>query len=295
VNPDEVVAIGAAVQGGVLKGEVRDVLLLDVTPLTLGIETAGQVATAMIPRNTTIPAKKTQTFSTYSDNQPSVEIVVLQGERPMSRDNKILGTFRLDGIPPAPRGMPQIEVTFDIDANGILHVSAKDLGTVKDQKITIQGSSGLSKEEVEKMTKEAELHAAEDKKRKEAVETKNQLDTAIYQLEKTIKDSGDKLPADIKTKGETAIADAKKDLESNDTDRMKAALEKISAVGGELYQQAQKAAQSAGPAGEGATESTAEGGSSGAPGQPEAAGKKAEKKADVVDADFEVVDDEKKK
>jgi len=292
VNPDEVVAIGAAVQGGVLKGEVRDVLLLDVTPLTLGIETAGQVATAMIPRNTTIPAKKTQTFSTYSDSQPSVEIVVLQGERPMSRDNKVLGTFRLDGIPPAPRGMPQIEVTFDIDANGILHVSAKDLGTGKDQKITIQGSSGLSKEEVEKMTKEAELHAAEDKKRKEAVEAKNQLDTAIYQLEKTIKESGDKIPAAIKTKGETVVAEAKKDLESNDTDRMKAALEKISAVGGELYQEVQKSAQAAGAA-------------PGAPGPeaadagPEAkadgAAKKTEKKADVVDADFEVVDEDKKK
>jgi molecular chaperone DnaK len=281
------VAVGAAVQGGVLKGEVRDVLLLDVTPFTLGIETAGQVATPMIPRNTTIPAKKTQTFSTYSDNQPSVEIVVLQGERPMSRDNKILGTFRLDGIPPAPRGMPQIEVTFDIDANGILHVSAKDLGTGKDQKITIQGSSGLSKEEVDKMTKEAELHAAEDKKRKEAVETKNQLDSAIYQLEKTIKDSGDKLPAGIKSKGETAVADAKKDLESNDTARMKAALEKISAVGGELYQEVQKAAQaSGGPAGE------APGGPSD---QPEDSAKKAEKKADVVDADFEVVDEDKKK
>jgi molecular chaperone DnaK len=294
VNPDEVVAIGAAVQGGVLKGEVRDVLLLDVTPLTLGIETAGQVATAMIPRNTTIPAKKTQTFSTYSDNQPSVEIVVLQGERPMSRDNKVLGTFRLDGIPPAPRGMPQIEVTFDIDANGILHVSAKDLGTGKDQKITIQGSSGLSKEEVEKMTKEAELHAAEDKKRKEAVETKNQLDTAIYQLEKTIKDAGDKLPADIKSKGETAIADGKKDLESNDVDRMKAALDKISAVGGELYQEAQKAAQAAGAAGSGAT-GAGDADAGAASGQPEGSGKKAEKKADVVDADFEVVDEEKKK
>ena len=290
VNPDEVVAVGAAVQGGVLKGDVRDVLLLDVTPLTLGIETAGQVATPMIPRNTTIPAKKTQVFSTYSDNQPSVEIVVLQGERPMSRDNKVLGTFRLDGIPPAPRGMPQIEVTFDIDANGILHVSAKDLGTGKDQKITIQGSSGLSKEEVEKMTKEAELHAAEDKKRKEAVETKNQLDSAIYQLEKTIKDGGDKLPAHIKSKGESAIADAKKDLESNDTDRMKAAMEKLSAVGGELYQEVAKAQQAAGgaagaPQGEKSSEA----------GQPEAAGKKAEKKADVVDADFEVVDEDKKK
>jgi molecular chaperone DnaK len=291
VNPDEVVAVGAAVQGGVLKGEVRDVLLLDVTPLTLGIETAGQVATPMIGRNTTIPAKKTQTFSTYSDNQPSVEIVVLQGERPMSRDNKILGTFRLDGIPPAPRGMPQIEVTFDIDANGILHVSAKDLGTGKDQKITIQGSSGLSKEEVEKMTKEAELHAAEDKKRKEAVETKNQLDSAIYQLEKTIKDSGDKLPAHIKSKGEAAIADAKKELESNDTDRMKAAMEKLSSVGGELYQEAQKAAQAAG----GATPGGASAAESESSGKPEGSAKKAEKKADVVDADFEVVDEEKKK
>jgi molecular chaperone DnaK len=294
VNPDEVVAIGAAVQGGVLRGEVRDVLLLDVTPLTLGIETAGQVATAMIPRNTTIPAKKTQTFSTYSDNQPSVEIVVLQGERPMSRDNKILGTFRLDGIPPAPRGMPQIEVTFDIDANGILHVSAKDLGTGKDQKITIQGSSGLSKEEVEKMTKEAELHAAEDKKRKEAVEMKNQLDTAIYQLEKTIKESGDNLPAPIKSKGETVIADAKKDLESNETERMKSALEKISAVGGEIYAEAQKAAQSAGAAGAGAAGAAGEGAGT-ASGQSEDAGKKTEKKADVVDADFEVVDEDKKK
>jgi molecular chaperone DnaK len=290
VNPDEVVAVGAAIQGGVLKGEVRDVLLLDVTPLTLGIETAGQVATPMIPRNTTIPSKKTQVFSTYSDNQPSVEIVVLQGERPMSRDNKVLGTFRLDGIPPAPRGMPQIEVTFDIDANGILHVSAKDLGTGKDQKITIQGSSGLSKEEVEKMTKEAELNAAEDKKRKEAVETKNQLDSTIYQLEKTLKDSGDKIPANIKSKGEAAIADAKKDLESNDPARMKSAMEKLSAVGGELYQEAQKAAQASGgaPAGEGAAESAGAGAAEGP-------AKKAEKKADVVDADFEVVDEDKKK
>ena len=290
VNPDEVVAVGAAVQGGVLKGDVRDVLLLDVTPLTLGIETAGQVATPMIPRNTTIPAKKTQIFSTYSDSQPSVEIVVLQGERPMSRDNKILGPFRLDGIPPAPRGMPQIEVTFDIDANGILHVSAKDLGTGKDQKITIQGSSGLSKDEVEKMTKEAELHAAEDKKRKEAVETKNQLDTAIYQLEKTLKDSGDKMPAHIKSKGEAAIADARKDLESNDTDRMKAAMEKLSAVGGELYQEVQKAQQAAG-----AASGAAQGGGGETSAQTEGSAKKAEKKADVVDADFEVVDDEKKK
>jgi molecular chaperone DnaK len=285
VNPDEVVAVGAAIQGGVLKGEVRDVLLLDVTPLTLGIETAGQVATAMIPRNTTIPSKKTQTFSTYSDNQPSVEIVVLQGERPMSRDNKVLGTFRLDGIPPAPRGAPQIEVTFDIDANGILHVSAKDLGTGKDQKITIQGSSGLSKEEVEKMTKEAELHAEEDRKRKDAVETKNQLDTTIYQLEKTLKEAGDKLPAATKTKFESALADAKKELESNDAARMKAAMEKLTAVGGELYAEAQKAAQAAAPSPEAGAPDAAASGSA----------KKTEKKADVVDADFEVVDEDKKK
>ena len=281
VNPDEVVAVGAAIQGGVLKGDVRDVLLLDVTPLTLGIMTAGDVATPMIPRNTTIPSKKTQVFSTFSDNQPSVEIVVLQGERPMARDNKTLGTFRLDGIPPAPRGMPQVEVTFDIDANGILHVSAKDLGTGKDQKITIQGSSGLSKDEVEKMTKEAELNAAEDKKRREAVETRNQLDTAIYQLEKTIKDAGDKLPADKKAKAEAVVADAKKALESNDAGKMTSALESLSKAGAEFYAEAQAAAQAA------------------AKGPGEAAGPesshKTEKKADVVDADFEVVDDEKGK
>jgi molecular chaperone DnaK len=287
VNPDEVVAIGAAIQGGVLKGDVKDVLLLDVTPLTLGIETAGGVSTAMISRNTTIPTKKSQVFSTYSDSQPSVEIVVLQGERPMSRDNKKLGNFRLDGIPPAPRGTPQIEVTFDIDANGILNVTAKDLGTGKDQKITIQGSSGLSKEEVEKMTREAELNAEADKKRKEEVETKNSLDSTIYGLEKTLKDAGDKLPAEIRSKFETALADAKKDLESGDADKMKASLENLQKIGAELYQAAQAAgAAPGGDAGPGPS-GTAEGASG-------PSGKKPEKKADVVDADFEVVDEDKK-
>jgi molecular chaperone DnaK len=286
VNPDEVVAVGAAIQAGVLKGEVRDVLLLDVTPLTLAIETFGGVATPMIPRNTTIPTKKSQVFSTASDNQPSVEVVVTQGERPMSRDNKVLGTFRLDGIPPAPRGLPQIEVTFDIDANGILHVSAKDLGTGREQKITIQGSSGLSKDEVDKMTKEAESHAEEDKNRREQIEARNQLDSIIYQLEKTVRETGDKIPADVKAKIEAGLADAKKELESNDAARMRAAIENLSKLGGEIYAHAQQAAQAAGAAA-GAGRAAGESAKSDAKKQEGG-------KADVVDADFEVVDDNKK-
>jgi molecular chaperone DnaK len=286
VNPDEVVAVGAAIQGGVLKGEVRDVLLLDVTPLTLAIETFGNVATPMIPRNTTIPTKKSQVFSTASDSQPSVEIVVTQGERPMSRDNKVLGTFRLDGIPPAPRGAPQIEVTFDIDANGILHVSAKDLGTGREQKITIQGSSGLSKDEVEKMTKEAELNVEADKNRREEVETRNQLDSVIYQLEKAIKDTGDKISADVKSKIEAGVVSAKKDLESNEVARMRSAIENLTKLGGEIYAQAQKAAAAAGAGG---------GAAPGGEAAPEGEKKKSDQKSDVVDADFEVVDENTKK
>src|ERR1700760_3743429 len=221
VNPDEVVAVGAAIQGGVVRGDLKDVLLLDVTPLTLAIETAGNIATPMIPRNTTIPTRKQQIFSTYSDNQPGVENKVLQGERPRARDNKTLGTFHLDGIPPAPRGVPQVEVTFDIDANGILNVSAKDLGTGKEQKISITGSSGLTKEEVENLRKDAEAHAEEDRKAREAAETRNTADNLAYQSEKQLAELGEKLSADQKKGVEDAIKDVREKLNGTDAEAIK--------------------------------------------------------------------------
>ena len=283
VNPDEVVSIGAAIQGGVLQGDVRDVLLLDVTPLTLAIETAGGVATAMIERNTTIPTKKSNVFSTYQDNQPAVDIVVLQGERPMAKDNKRLGNFNLDGIPPAPRGVPQIEVTFDIDANGILNVSAKDKGTGKEQNITITDSSGLDKDEVERLKQEAEAHAAEDAELKAKVEARNDLDNLVYQSEKQIKEQGDKIPEDKKSELETALAEGKKVLEDGEasSEVMNEAKEKISAI---VQAFAQEMYAQASAEGDPATQS-------GDTGQPNAT--KAE--GDTVDADFEVVDEEEEK
>ena len=240
VNPDEVVAIGAAIQGGVLGGEVKDVLLLDVTPLTLGIETLGGVITPLIERNTTVPTSKSQIFSTATDNQTSVEIHVLQGEREMSADNKSLGRFTLDGIPPAPRGIPQVEVTFDIDANGIFHVSAKDKATNREQKITIQGASGLSDEEVEKLRKEAELHAEEDKKKKDLIEVKNQADNATYIAEKTVKEAGDKANTDDKKQVENKIAELKKIKDGDDTEAIKKAINDLNSaiqkVGAAMYE-----------------------------------------------------------
>ncbi|MBI2924886.1 MAG: molecular chaperone DnaK [Verrucomicrobia bacterium] len=247
VNPDEVVAVGAAIQAGVLKGEVKDVLLLDVTPLSLGIETLGGVFTRLIERNTTIPTRKSEIFSTASDNQPGVEIHVLQGERPMARDNKTIGKFQLSDIPPAPRGMPQIEVTFDIDANGILHVSAKDLGTGKEQKITITASSGLSKDEVEKMRKDAELHAEEDRQQREEVEARNEADNAVYRSEKMLKDNADKLSAGDKSKIENAVKELKEASKGSDTGAIRKASEKLNeawqAVSAELYKAASEKAR----------------------------------------------------
>src|SRR5580658_5926886 len=248
VNPDEVVAIGAAVQAGVLAGDVKDLLLLDVTPLTLAIETMGSVATPMIPRNTTIPTKKTETFSTAADNQTEVEIHVLQGERPMANQNRTLGKFKLGGIPPAPRGMPQIEVTFDIDANGILNVTAKDNATGKDQKITITSSSGLSKEEVERMAKDAEAHASEDKEQREKIEARNQLDSMVYNVEKMLREGGDKVAAADKTDVETALADAKTTLTGDPgKTEMEAAREVLTKASHKLAEALYKANASSAP------------------------------------------------
>ena len=269
VNPDEVVANGAAVQGGVLTGDVEGILLLDVTPLSLGVETMGGIMTKMIDRNTTIPTSKTEIYSTAADNQTSVEINVLQGERELARDNKSLGKFQLSGIPAARRGVPQIEVTFDIDANGIVKVSAKDKGTGKEQSITISGSTALSDEEVDRMVKDAESHAEEDKKQKEEVEARNQTDSLCYSTEQTLNELGDKVSGDLKSKAESAIADAKKALEGSDIEAIKASGEALQSVAYELAQMVYADAQAAGAGTDGAAASD-----------------------DVVDADYEVVDDE---
>jgi molecular chaperone DnaK len=276
VNPDEVVAVGAAIQGGVLAGDVKDVLLLDVTPLSLGIETLGGVMTRLIEKNTTIPSKKSQIFSTAADNQPAVSIHVLQGERQMATDNRTLGRFELVGIPPAPRGVPQIEVTFDIDANGIVHVNAKDLGTGKEQSIKITASSGLSEAEIEKLVKDAEMHAEEDKRRKELIEARNHADSLVYSVEKNIKEFGDKVDAAEKARIEDAIAKVKKELEGDDLEAIKKAQDDLMNVSHKLAE-AMYAKTAGGP---GAA------GGAGSAGADQASGKKDD---DVVDADFEEV------
>ena len=293
VNPDEVVAVGAGIQGGVLKGEVKDVLLLDVTPLTLGIETLGGIFTPLIERNTTIPTKKSEIFSTAAESQSTVEIHVLQGERKMATANKTIGKFHLDGIPPAPRGVPQIEVTFDIDANGILHVSAKDLGTGKEQKITITASSGLSKDEVEKMRKDAEAHAAEDEKKRAEVEVKNQADNAVYAAEKFLKEHGDKTTGDKKAAVEKAAGELKEAIKAGDTDRMKSGMETlqtaVQAISADMYAQAKAKGGAGGPTAGAAPEADAPGGAGEGPAAGGPAGE-----GPVIDADFTMKDDKKK-
>jgi molecular chaperone DnaK len=294
VNPDEVVAVGAAIQGAVLGGEVKDILLLDVTPLSLGVETLGGVMTVQIPRNTTIPTRKVETYSTASDNQPGVEIHVLQGERKFAKDNRSLGTFKLDGIPPAPRGVPQIEVTFDIDANGILNVSAKDKATNKEQKITITASTGLTKDEAEKMRAEAESHAEDDRKRMEEVEARNRLDGIIYQAEKTIRENREKLNENDVKQAESALEDAKKAINEGGVQRLRSAAENVEKslhkMAEELYKSSQASGQQAGAAGAGAASGSTGGGASG--GGAQSGG--GHKPGDVIDAEYVDVDDNKK-
>jgi molecular chaperone DnaK len=275
VNPDEVVAIGAAIQGGVLKGEVKDVLLLDVTPLSLGIETLGGVMTRLIEKNTTIPCKKSQIFSTAGDNQPAVSVHVLQGEREMAGDNKTIGRFELVGIPPAPRGIPQIEVTFDIDANGIMHVAAKDLGTGKEQSIRITASSGLSEEEIEKMVKDAEVHSSEDKKKRELIEARNQADGLVYTAEKSLKEHGDKADEDTRKNIERAVEELKKAMEGSDIEAIKKKTEELAQASHKLAEAMYAEAKAGGEAGEATEKGSA----------PE---------EEVVEAEFEEVDENKK-